>query len=115
LRYAFPGLADSPWATRCRPLRGLRRRGVAPLALRIPRARGLALGYTLSPRCAGLRRCGLAGLGLRRCRPLRGLAPFALNISIAHLPSLGYHQVAITKAPTGDFDSHLSFVVEPSK
>ena len=65
MRYAFPGLADSPWAT--------------------------------------------------RCRPLRGLAPFALNISIAHLPSLGYHQVAITKAPTGDFDSHLSFVVEPSK
>src|SRR6185369_10488556 len=41
---AFPGLADSPWATRCRP----RVRGLASLPC-IPRARGLALGYTLPP------------------------------------------------------------------
>src|SRR6185369_6909638 len=41
---ASPGLADSPWATRCRP----RVRGLASRP-RIPRARGLALGYMLSP------------------------------------------------------------------
>src|SRR6185369_6016524 len=41
---ATPELADSPWATRCRP----RVRGLIPRA-RNPRARGLALGYTLSP------------------------------------------------------------------
>jgi len=41
---AYPGLADSPWATRCRSrVRGL----VSPSAR--PRARGLALGYMLSP------------------------------------------------------------------
>src|SRR6185295_3813417 len=52
----------------CRPLRGL-----APLIARVPRARGLAVGYTLSPTpWAGARSL------LRRqtifCRPLRGLA-----------------------------------------
>jgi hypothetical protein len=79
---AYPRLADSPWATRCRPLtraRGLscylarttqgsrtrpglhavaRLRGLAGLAAtwrELPRARGLALGYTLSPAYAGSR------------------------------------------------------------
>jgi hypothetical protein len=47
----YPGLADSPLATRCRPLRGLAslvnqlRLGARAL----PRARGLALSYTLPP------------------------------------------------------------------
>src|SRR5258708_836900 len=41
---ADPGLADSPWATCCRPLRGL----IVLLTCR-PRAGGLALGYMLSP------------------------------------------------------------------
>jgi hypothetical protein len=39
----YPGLADSPWALCCRPLRGLVR------LTRVPRARGLALGFMLSP------------------------------------------------------------------
>ena len=45
-----PGLADSPWATCCRPLRGLaalRKRNWSRSC--VPRARGLALGYMLSP------------------------------------------------------------------
>src|SRR6185369_11452120 len=74
---AYPGLADSPWATRCRPrVRGLSSskslptqgsrtrpglravaREYAGSAVRsrcLPRARGLALGHTLSPAGAGL-------------------------------------------------------------
>jgi len=39
------GCADLPWATRCRPLRGLR----TVLLAADPGLRGLALGYTLSP------------------------------------------------------------------
>src|SRR6185436_11552281 len=65
-----PGLADSPWATCCRPLRGLvllrllrtqgsrtrpglhavaRYAGSCSSAYCVPRARGLAQGYMLSP------------------------------------------------------------------
>src|SRR5689334_4318797 len=42
---AYPGLADSPWVTRRRP----RVRGLLRLPRSVPRARGLALGYTPSP------------------------------------------------------------------
>ncbi len=72
--FALPGLADLPWATRCRPLRGLPRRGVW-----VPRARGLARGYTLSPAARACLVATFASPGLAdspwatRCRPLRGL------------------------------------------
>jgi hypothetical protein len=47
-RLAYPGLADSPWATRCRPLCGLRRlRGLLHVPPANPRLRGLAAGYML--------------------------------------------------------------------
>src|SRR5689334_4077159 len=72
LGLGYPGLADSPWATRCRPrVRGLEsawgsgtqgsrtRPGLHAVAreyagwnrlgTQVPRARGLALGYRLSP------------------------------------------------------------------
>src|SRR5215813_13241418 len=85
--FAYPRLADSPWATRCRPLRGLvrrraslthgsrTRRGLHAVAryaglyggvLRLPTARGLAVGYTLSPADAGLYGGVLRLLELRR-------------------------------------------------
>jgi len=113
---AYPGLADSPWATCCRPLRGL----AVPTCC-IPRARGLALGYMLSPaarargadvlrtqgsrtrpglhavaRCAGSRRRCVAYPGLADspwatcCRPLRGLATPMCCIPRARGLVLGY-------------------------
>src|SRR4029453_5605802 len=72
-RARYPGLADSPWATRCRPLAR-----ACGFARSLPRARGLSLGYTLSPRWRGLagsraRYPGLPGSPRgTRCRPAGG-------------------------------------------
>ncbi len=109
-RVAYPGLADSPWATRCRPrvrgLAGLDSRSSEPAlrtqgsrtrpglhavareyagscvwiqglgeTLRLPRARGLALGYTLPPASTRAREAGFTGLGeTPRLPRVRGLA-----------------------------------------
>src|SRR5438128_5093976 len=67
-RVAYPGLADSPWATRLRPLCGL-----APLSCCIPRARGLALGYTLTP---ALRGCAVVVLHTQGSRTPPGPQPY---------------------------------------
>src|SRR4029078_13191407 len=55
------GFADSPWATRCRPLRGL-----ATLRFAYPGLRGLALGYTLPPTAWACLASRFAYPGLRR-------------------------------------------------
>src|SRR5437660_8325684 len=67
LRVAYPGLEDSPWATRCRPLTGWF------IARCVPRARGLALGYTVSP-AHGLVHCALRTQGSRTRPGLHGVA-----------------------------------------
>ena len=74
-RYLNPGLADSPWATRFRPLRGLGRALSATSSnhLLSPAARACAAGRYLNP--------GLADSPwATRFRPLRGLlAPWAAH------------------------------------
>src|SRR5215471_12829565 len=65
----YPGLADSPWAKSCRPLTR-----ACVVRSGVPRARGLALGYTLSPAGAGLRRSLYRTQGSRTRPGLHALA-----------------------------------------
>ncbi len=58
-RVAYPGLADSHWATLCRPLRGL-----ATLSRLRTQGSRTRPGLHAVARCAGLRRCRVAYPGL---------------------------------------------------
>jgi hypothetical protein len=83
-RVAYPELADSHWATRCRP-----RRGLATLSCCIPRARGLALGYMLSP---AARACDGVALPTQSSRTRTGLH------AVARYASLRRCRVALPRA-----------------
>src|SRR5262249_56341007 len=60
-----PWGADSPWATRCRP----RVRGLVCSRRAVPKARGLALGYMLSPASTRARVFASCGTQGSRTRP----------------------------------------------
>jgi hypothetical protein len=117
-RCCYPRLADSPWATRWRPLRGLGRAivvatqgsrtrlglhtgarcaGSGARSLLLPRARGLALGYTLAPaaRARVRDRCCYPGLAdspwPTHWRPLRGLGRAIVVATQGLRTRLGLH------------------------
>src|SRR4029079_11746477 len=92
--YWTQGFADSPWATCCRPLRGL----VTSLRMD-PGLRGLALGYMLSPASragdvVAYWTQGFAGSPWATCcRPLRGLVTLLMEVSVSidrRTPSIVY-------------------------
>jgi hypothetical protein len=101
-RLAYPGLADSPWATHCRPYAGWHCRALLTQGSRthpglhavarmracvvapcLPRACGLALGYTLSP---AMRACVVAP-----CLPRLADSPWATPCR----PLCGFHCRAV--------------------